>query len=136
VVADIQARNADPLSSDDALAMQARWTAPDQSDAAYASAYVQNKSVAAFKAAQAKCKGLTKVFSLDKTGCVVASLPKAKDFLHSFEAKFSKAFASGQLETNAPTADKITKKWSVQFSVPVVDKGKTIGVIVASFPLE
>jgi len=136
VVADVRARNAKPLSPEEAGAIQRRWTAADQSDASYATPYLDNRSAAAFKAAMAKCKGLTKVFSLDQAGNIAASVPKAKDFLHGSEGKFSKAFASGKLEANAATADKSTKKWSVQFSLPIRDAGRTIGVLVATFPLE
>jgi hypothetical protein len=136
VVADVLARNQLLLTDEQAKSMQSRWLAPGVAGAEL-KPYLENKSTAAFHAASLKTAILTKVFSLDKAGNVVATVPKSHDFVHGFEPKFLECFKSGQTKVNKPALDLTSKTYSVQISVPIQDgEGTTVGVLVGTFAIK
>jgi hypothetical protein len=135
VVAETQARNKAGLDPDAAKALQARWTAPDAKDADFR-AYLDNRATPALRKAMKRIPGLSKLFSLDKDGNVVASLPKCHDFIHGYQPKFIECFKGGSLVVNKPALDLTSKKYSVQVSVPVKDASGVIGVLVGTFGIK
>lgn len=134
VVADVKAADAKTLDEAAAKALQAKWTS-ESKDLAYAKPYLDNASAAAFKKAQQRAP-LSKVFSLDKAGNVVSTVPKCHDFIHGFEPKFLQPFQGGKTVVNKPSIDLTSKKASVQISVPVKDGDAVVGVLVGTFALD
>jgi hypothetical protein len=135
VVQGVLHANAAAWTEDGAKALQARWTDPSSPAPVFA-AYENNKSVAAFKKTMKAGKGLSKVFSLDKNGCVVATLPRCHDYIHSYETKFLACFKSGEAVVNKPALDLTSKTYSVQISLPIKDgSGAVIGVLVGTYPI-
>jgi hypothetical protein len=135
LAAETEARDKEAMSDEAAKTWQARWTAPGAKDIDF-KAYLDNQATPEFKKAMKKVKGLSKLFSLDKNGNVVATVPKCHDFVHGFEPKFSACFKSGQMLVNKPALDLTSKKYSVQISVPIKDASGTIGVLVGTFGIK
>jgi hypothetical protein len=135
LVAETAARNAENMSDDASKALQARWIAPAAKDADFR-AYLDNKSTRAFQKAMKKSKGLSKLFSMDKLGNVVGTLPRCHDFVHGYQPKFLESYKSGKTIVNKPALDLTSKKYSVQISVPIKDGASTIGVIVGTYGIK
>jgi hypothetical protein len=60
----------------------------------------------------------------------VAFVEKTTSYIHKGSAKFDVPFQSGQPWQGEPELDDSSQMYTVQISVPVVDQGKRIGVLV------
>ncbi len=71
-------------------------------------------------------------FLCDEKGAVVAEYPETTDYWQGDEEKFLKSYNSGkgQIYVGPLLFDDSTKTNSVQISIPVFDKKKTIGVLI------
>jgi len=71
-------------------------------------------------------------FLCDQQGAVVAEYPKTSDYWQGDEDKFIASFnhGVGQNHIGAVEFDESTQTYSVQISIPVMDEGKTIGVLI------
>ena len=71
-------------------------------------------------------------FLCDEKGAVVAEYPETTDYWQGDEEKFLKSYNSGkgQIYVGPLSFDDSTKTNSVQISIPVFDKKKTIGVLI------
>tara|TARA_B100002003_G_C13996995_1_gene481464 strand:+ start:65 stop:682 length:618 start_codon:yes stop_codon:yes gene_type:complete len=71
-------------------------------------------------------------FLCDEKGAVVAEYPKTTDYWQGDEEKFLKSYNSGkgQIDVGPLSFDDSTKTNSVQISIPVFDKKKTIDVLI------
>lgn len=71
-------------------------------------------------------------FLCDNQGAVVGEYPKTTDYWQGDEDKFIKSYnnGNGMVFIGPIEFDDSTKTISVQLSVPVVDNGKTIGVLI------
>ncbi len=71
-------------------------------------------------------------FLCDNQGAVVGEYPKTTDYWQGDEDKFIKCFnnGNGKVYVGPVAFDDSTKTISVQISVPVLDNGKTIGVLI------
>ncbi|MDQ6978767.1 MAG: hypothetical protein Q9M09_01170 [Mariprofundaceae bacterium] len=71
-------------------------------------------------------------FLCDEQGAVVAEYPKTSDYWQGDEDKFIESFNNGHGKNRigALKFDESTKTYSVQISIPVIDEGKTIGVLI------
>lgn len=74
----------------------------------------------------------TEAFLCDSKGAVVGEYPKTTDYWQGDEDKFIQSYnnGSGRDYIGALEFDESTQTYSVQVSVPVLDDGKTIGVLV------
>lgn len=71
-------------------------------------------------------------FATDDQGANVAMYPTTSDYWQGDEDKWIKSFnnGNGKLYIGKVQFDESTKKVAVQVSVPILDEGKTIGVLV------
>lgn len=74
----------------------------------------------------------TEAFLCDNKGAVVGEYPKTTDYWQGDEDKFIRSYnnGNGRDYIGALEFDESTQTYSVQVSVPVLDDGKTIGVLV------
>lgn len=74
----------------------------------------------------------TEAFLCDNQGAVVGEFPKTSDYWQGDEDKFIMCYNNGKGRDYAGPLefDESTGIYSVQVSVPVLDEGKTIGVLV------
>ncbi len=79
----------------------------------------------------------SEIFLTGRHGETIAAYPLTTDYWQGDEEKWTKAYAGGNGEVYVgPVAyDESSKSDSVQISVPVLDKGKAIGVIVVGVKL-
>ena len=71
-------------------------------------------------------------FLCDNQGAVVAEYPRTSDYWQGDEDKFTGSFNSPNGETyiGEVELDESTQTFSVQVSLPVIDQGKTIGILI------
>lgn len=74
----------------------------------------------------------TEAFLCDSKGAVVGEYPKTSDYWQGDEEKFIQSYnnGNGRDYIGALEFDESTQTYSVQVSVPVLDDGRTIGVLV------
>lgn len=74
----------------------------------------------------------TEAFLCDNKGAVVGEHPKTSDYWQGDEDKFIQSYNNGEGRDyiGAVKFDESTRTYSVQVSVPVLDDGMTIGVLV------
>ncbi|MDM8567871.1 PDC sensor domain-containing protein [Candidatus Halobeggiatoa sp. HSG11] len=69
-------------------------------------------------------------FLTDNQGANVAAYPATSDYWQGDETKWSESFNTGKVYIGPVEFDESTNTNAVQISVPVIDEGKTIGVLV------
>lgn len=72
------------------------------------------------------------IFACDKRGVVVGECPITSDYNQGDEDKFIKCYnnGDGKLFINSVEFDESSGEYTIQVSLPILDKEKTIGVIV------
>ncbi|HVM32941.1 MAG TPA: PDC sensor domain-containing protein [bacterium] len=136
LVREVQARDAHPISDSQAQKIQKTWADIGISD--LERPYLFNGASEAIRAYESRVPPMFKCFVLDQQGNVVGTAPECKDFMHGRMPKFLKCYNGGQgrVYLNPPGLDISTQIYSVQASVPVVLKNRTLGVLVATLSLE
>ena len=71
-------------------------------------------------------------FLCDNQGAIVGEYPKTSDYWQGDEDKFIKSYnnGNGEFHQSEITYDESTKTFSVQVSIPIVENGKAIGVLI------
>ncbi len=79
----------------------------------------------------------SEIFLTDRQGATVAAYPLTSDYWQGDEKKWSNAMAGGvgKVYVGPVVYDESSKTDAVQISVPVLDKGKAIGVLVVGVKL-
>ncbi len=74
----------------------------------------------------------TEAFLCGEQGAVAGEYPKTTDYWQGDEDKFRQSYYSGngRVYFGAIELDQSTQQVSIQISVPVIDQGKTIGVLI------
>ncbi len=74
----------------------------------------------------------------DRLGANVASTNKTSDFYQGDEEKFRKAFDEGKggVYVGSIYRDESVQSYSVPIGVPVLDEGRTIGVLIVTLSVE
>jgi len=75
------------------------------------------------------------IFLTDNQGANVAVYPATSDYWQGDETKWSEPFNSGKVYVGQVEFDESTNTNAVQISVPVIDNGKTIGVLILGIKL-
>ena len=80
----------------------------------------------------ARRESFNEAFLTDNQGANVAAYPATSDYWQGDEEKWSESFnqGNGRLFIGEPEIDESTQVYAVQISAPVIDRGKTIGVLV------
>lgn len=136
VVADIEEQESQKMTPEQAQKIQADWVQIGIADSVQP--YLSKPSCATIKGYQDRLPTAVKFFTLDDQGNVVASLPKSHDFIHATEDKYIQCYngGRGKVVVGKASIDVSTKIYSFQVSVPVLDGGRTVGVLVATLSLE
>lgn len=136
LIQDVSDRNNTPLKPGEAQKIQKAWVEIGLSD--LERPYLYSPSSETIRGYESRIPGMVKCFILDQQGNVVGTAPKSKDFIHGQMDKFLKCYnhGQGQVYVNPPQLDISTKIYAVQVSVPILDQGRTIGVLVATLSLE
>jgi len=73
-----------------------------------------------------------KIFVMDNLGAIIAMTDKASDYWYGDDIKFIKCYkgGSGEIYISDVDFDDSTQYYLTQVSVPVMDEGKAIGVIL------
>lgn len=131
---EVRARNASPLTPEEAQKVENAWTEIGISDLEHP--YLFNPATQVIHGYEYRIPPMFKCFVLDQWGNVVGTDPQSTHFIHGPMDKFLKCYNRGRVYINPPGLDVSTKIYSVQVSVPVFDRGRTIGVLVATLSLE
>jgi hypothetical protein len=77
-------------------------------------------------------------FLTDKKGANVAAYPATSDYWQGDEEKFTASFndGRGKIFIGAVEYDESSNTHAAQVSVPVVDKGKAIGVLIVGVTVD
>lgn len=113
----------------------AKWKAVRRSDALVA-AFQENPAGAFLKKKLDDSQGLfSEAFLSAAQGEKVAFVEKTSFYIHKGKPKFDVPFDTGKSWQGEPEFDESTQTFAVQISVPVVDGGKNIGVLVVGVNL-
>ncbi len=131
LVAAVTAQNTKKMSLEEIKRIDDEWMKGKQEN--FASELQENESGKFLKNKIRSNELLyTEAFLCDNQGAVVGEYPKTSDYWQGDEDKFIQCFnnGSGKTFTGPAAFDDSTKTISVQISVPVLDKGQTIGVLI------
>jgi NitT/TauT family transport system substrate-binding protein len=128
----VRMQNAKNVSLEEIKEIDREWIAGDKKELAVR---LQKNSAGLFLHGKIKeNKGtLAELFLCDSKGAVVGEYPKTTDYWQGDEKKFTECYngGNGKVFVGPLVNDESTKSFSVQISVPVREKGKTIGVLIA-----
>ena len=134
LIQEIQARNGSPLPPLEEEKIEREWVEIGISD--LERPYLHNPACDEIRQYEPKIPPMFKCFVLDCRGNVVGTVPQSHNFSHGKMEKFLKCYNRGKVYVGPEGLDISTKIYSVQVSVPVIQEGKTIGVLIASLSLE
>ena len=136
LIQEILSRNVAPLPVWKEERIQREWAEIGISD--LERPYLHNAACDEIRQYEPKIPPMFKCFVLDCRGNVVGTAPQSKNFSHGKMEKFLKCYnrGRGRVYVGPEGLDISTQIYSVQVSVPVIQEGKTIGVLVASLSLE
>lgn len=81
---------------------------------------------------------INEAFVTDAQGANVAAYPPTSDYWQGDEEKFTASFndGDGRLFIGPVELDESTREYAVQISAPVIDRGRTIGVLVVGVTVQ
>lgn len=128
IIEGVTAQNAKNATLDTIKAIDREWIAGGRKS--FAESLQQNAVGIFLKEKVLSNKALyTEAFLCDARGAIVGEYPQTSDYWQGDEAKFSKSI-SGQVYRGPLLLDESTQSFSIQISVPVMDHGSAIGVLV------
>lgn len=134
VIEAVRQRNAKRVSLDDVKRIDAEWTA------GRADANVREATTGAcadrLRALAAQSPRYGETFVMDANGAVVCATQRTSDYWQGDEAKWSRAFTGGAVFIDRPKLDDSSKSRLAQISLPIVDGGKTIGVLTVGVHID
>ncbi|MEA1967229.1 MAG: ABC transporter substrate-binding protein [Thermodesulfobacteriota bacterium] len=128
VIESVKAQNAKDMSLETIKAIDKEWIAGGQKELVES---LQNNKAGLFLREKILSNKdfYTEAFLCDAKGAVTGEYPKTSDYWQGDEQKFTESII-GKVYTGPLLNDESTKSFSVQISVPVMDSGSTIGVLV------
>lgn len=129
-------QNAEKLAQATIAARDETWKASDSSDQ-FKQAMLASDAGSFLKNLIISTGSYTEAFVTDNQGANVATYPLTSDYWQGDEDKFTKAFAGdeGTVYIGNMEWDESSQFNAVQISVPVLDGGKVIGVMVVGVKL-
>ncbi len=137
IVEAVKAQNAKKSSLNAIQKMDKKWqTTPGI--APFMASLMDSPCAKRLKAAQAKQEYYSEIFVVDNQGANVCMTDKTSDYWQGDEAKFTKSFTggAGRIFVDDVKFDDSSQAYVVQASVPVVESGKAIGVLVVSIDVD
>jgi hypothetical protein len=137
IVAATKAQNAKGTSLGDIKSLDDKWKA-HAGTADYMQALMDSECGKHMAAYQDKNSFVAEMFLTDNQGANVAMTGKTSDYWQGDEAKFTKSFTggAGTVFMGDVEFDDSTQVYVVQASIPVVDGGKVIGVLVVGIDVD
>ena len=137
VVDAVRTRNAKKTSLVDIRHLDERWQATP-GIAPFMASLMDSSCGPRLRSAQAEEDYYSEIFVVDNQGANVCMTDKTSDYWQGDEAKFSKSFTGGggQVFVDEVKFDDSTQAYVVQASVPIVDGGAAIGVLVVSIDVD
>jgi hypothetical protein len=113
----------------------AKWKTTRRSDPAV-KAFQSNAAGQLLKTrVEASGGAVAEAFLNAAKGEKVAFVEKTTSYIHVGQAKFDAPFSSGRAWQGKPEFDESTQAYAIQISVPVLDGGKPVGVLVVGVNL-
>jgi NitT/TauT family transport system substrate-binding protein len=131
IVNAVKKQNAKGLTLDEIKAIDKKWVAGGQKGLVSS---VRSNPAGKFLQNEVLSNGgaFTEAFLCDRQGAIVGEYPKTSDYWQGDEKKFTECYNNGnsKVYTGPLEFDESTKTFSLKTSVPVRDKGETIGVLI------
>ena len=129
-------QNASGLSLDEIKKRDTEWRASKESTPFKLS--LQTSPAGRFlKDNVTRLDSINEAFLTDNQGANVAAFPATSDYWQGDEEKWSQSFNAGEgrVFIGELELDESTRTYAVQISAPVIDRGRTIGVLVVGVTL-
>ena len=132
----VRQQNAEGLSLETIQQRDQEWTASDKLTP-FKLSLQRNKAGRFLKRTVEANPAIAEAFLTDNQGANVAAYPVTSDYWQGDEEKWTAAYNNGEgkLFIGPLEEDASTNTVSVQISAPVLDRGKTIGVLVMGITL-
>lgn len=137
LVAAVNAQNAKGTTLDAIKKQDAEWMATTGVNAMM-KGLMENDAAKELAKIESSQPFYFELFLVDNQGANVAMTNKTSDYWQGDEDKFTQAFKSGSGAVHLGKAefDDSAKAYLIQVSIPVVEKGKAIGVLVVGVNLD
>lgn len=137
VVGAVRRQNLEDLDADLVAKRDEAWRASDELDD-FKRSLQENAAGRLLRGYVSGNDGLSEAFIADAQGANVAVYPATSDYYQGDEEKWTKAFngGDGRIYRGPIEKDESTGVIAVQLSAPVLDKGRTIGVLVVGVTLD
>lgn len=132
IVSSVKKQNAEKLSQGLITERDDAWKKSKKTLTPLKRQLMQNQAGQFLKRRIESSSGFNEAFLTDNQGANVAVYPPTSDYWQGDEDKWSQSFnqGNGQVYIGPVEKDESTQVQAVQVSVPVIDHGKTIGVLV------
>jgi hypothetical protein len=137
IVEAVKTQNAKKSSLNAIQKMDKKWQATP-GIAPFMASLMDSPCAKQLRAAQAKQEYYSEIFVVDNQGANVCMTDKTSDYWQGDEAKFTKSFTggAGRIFVDDVNFDDSSQAYVVQASVPVVEAGQAIGVLVVSIDVD
>lgn len=137
VVDAVKAQNAKRTSIDQIKGLDARWRATKELTA-FKKSLQQNRAGRFLRRRVRRNPTYGEAFLTDKQGANVAAYPATSDYWQGDEAKFTESYndGEGKVFIGPVEYDESSQAHAAQVSVPVLDQGRAIGVLVMGVKLD
>lgn len=132
-----RAQNSKKMTLEDIKSLDEKWRATPGIEP-YMSALMESTCGAKLRSDQAEHNYYSEMFLVDNQGANVCMTDKTSDYWQGDESKFTKSFTGGkgQVFVDDVKFDDSTQTYVVQASIPVLDAGEAIGVLVVSIDVD
>jgi hypothetical protein len=137
IVRSVRRQNAQTVSAALIAERDEAWQASSETDE-FKRSLQENKAGRLLKTHVSASSSFNEAFLTDNKGANVAAFPATSDYFQGDEEKWSASFngGDGRVFLGPLERDESTNVYAVQVSAPVLDKGKTIGVLVVGVTLD
>lgn len=137
VIRAVRRANTENPSMQEVESRDRRWQATSGTDE-FMRAMLENSCSDRLRALGARTPELGEAFVTDQLGANVAMTQKTSDYWQGDEEKFTAAFTNraSAFHIDPVSFDDSIQAYAVQISVPVLDGGRAIGVLVVTLNLE
>lgn len=137
VVQAVKRQNGDGLSLDEIKRRDEKWSASDRMTPFKTE--LQTSAAGRFLEQQiGRTEHFNEAFATDNQGANVAAFPATSDYWQGDEDKWSQSYknGAGEVYLGPLEYDDSSRAYAVQVSAPVLDRGRTIGVLVVGVTLK
>lgn len=131
IVRAVRSQNSEQLDMDLIQERDAEWRAAQQ-ESGFQRAMLNSEASRVLRGFIERNPDFNEAFATDNQGANVAVYPLTSDYWQGDEDKWTRSFnnGNGRLHVGDVEVDDSTNTAAVQVSVPILDRGRTIGVLV------